>query len=542
MNGTKKKKGIIIAVVLLSAVLLAGIAVAVVFGLRAVWRREVVEDMSVPSASQSITIKINSYGVSAGEKYSGERVIKYDPVRQGLWLYVSYDNGCVFAFDDVGVRVYGDPASEDAFIETFECGADIFSEYGGVWEDFEAFIFERRNEAVKGVWKRGDEYSVTLDGDFLIDNGFLNLSRETGIEYLHAKKRYGSFECDMSAPEGELRSLHLRYNYAWSDYWFRRYSSKSNIEIEVAQGVDFSDAVLPQAFFLAQSQMQGDLLGSAVRYSDEYADTCYVSPDGAVSVYRREAEDTFNYKGVNVYAEEGVLTVMSHYKIKVYSLSSLQKLSAFEFYSEVCGSDVADGRLAVLLSGVPQTGSSKINAIMPKLSYVYLYDLASLEETGRFDVSDELYGEASRVVYDGEDVFFADEGGNKKLDTSTGRVTAVQEIPSSSAGTDGGGLSFVSRVPQGEEEFSYPVPRDFSKTDYTGYSFGGYDLVSLSSPDAFGLYDRAQGRYDLLFPKAAFFGSGEQFVCSLGKGKYLCFVGRVLFSLDLEKLEPHYYE
>ena len=160
MNGTKKKKGIIIAVVLLSAVLLAGIAVAVVFGLRAVWRKEVVEDMSVPSTSQSITIKINSYGVSAGEKYSGERVIKYDPVRQGLWLYVSYDNGCVFAFDDVGVRVYGDPASEDAFIETFECGADIFSEYGGVWEDFESFIFERRDEAVDGVWERGDEYSV----------------------------------------------------------------------------------------------------------------------------------------------------------------------------------------------------------------------------------------------------------------------------------------------------------------------------------------------------------------------------------------------
>lgn len=542
MNGTKKKKGIIIAGVLLSAVLLAGIAVAVVFGLRAVWRREVVEDMSVPSASQSITIKINSYGVSAGEKYSGERVIKYDPVRQGLWLYVSYDNGCVFAFDDVGVRVYGDPASEDAFIETFECGADIFSEYGGVWEDFESFIFERRDEAVDGVWKRGDEYSVTLDGDFLIDNGFLNLSRETGIEYLHAKKRYGSFKCDMSAPEGELRSLHFRYSYSWSDCWFRSYSRKSNIEIEVAQGVDFSDAVLPPAFLLAQSQMQGDLLGSAVRYSDEYADTCYVSLDGAVSVYMREAEDIWSDKVVNVYAEEGVLTVREKGKIEIYSLASLQKLGFFEFYAEACGSDVADGRLAVLISGVPQTGSSKINAIMPSLSYVFLYDLASLEEKGRFDVSDELYGEVSRVVYDGEDVFFIDEGGNKKLDTSTGRVTAVQEIPSSSAGTDGGGLSFVSRVPQGEEEFSYPVPRDFSKTDYTGYSFGGYDLVSLGDPDAFGLYDREQGRYVFLFPKAAYFGSGEQFVCSLGKGKYLCFVGRVLFSLDLEKLEPHYYE
>lgn len=543
----------IVLITLLSLVLVTGVILAVVFGLRAAWRREVVENLEVPSAEQGITVNMHEYGFTNGAKSSYEYVLKYAPSREGLWLYASVNRGYIFVYDDIAYSGYVNQGT--AYVsETF--GIDSLDDRLSTFEvtellgEFNDLIFNNRDEAVKKVRKRGNNYIATLDGDYLTDNHFNGTGIDPGI---NDDISYGDFACEITAPEGSVQALKLSYNYVRTEYWYstghyHKYYGERRIDMEIEQSADFSDVVMPEAFLLAQSRKEGNLLKSFVSYSDKYADTAYITPDGAVTIYTDEYEGAVE-ETVSVYAEEKLLTVTNDYRVELYALPSLKKLCTFEYYAEIAGSDVADGRLAVMVNGRPDTGEYEIDKTLPVLSYVYIYDLDTFGEAERYNISNSVSEEVGGVVYDGEDVFFVDGEGKKMLDSSAGAVKLTDSIPASSAGTDGGGYSFIKYTPEAGEGYIYPDIEYFFVDGYTGYSFGGYDLVkvqciyaSWQKADGFGLFDRAAEKFIYLFPKTETLGYGQEFVCSVGDGKYVCFIERSLFTIDMNKIEPHNYE
>ena len=146
------------------------------------------------------------------------------------------------------------------------------------------------------------------------------------------------------------------------------------------------------------------------------------------------------------------------------------------------------------------------------------------------------------MVYKDGYVYVRFEGQIHKLDLSTGKISEEDSMPSSLKGTDGGGFTFVPYTPEAGESYLYPHSIDFNFPEYAGFSFEGYDLVEFRNGTDYGLFDRAKGEFVYIFPCAGMFSSGDNFICSLGGGKYLCLVRYCLFTIDFSKLQTHSYE
>lgn len=555
VNNNKKNIWKIVLVTLLSLVVAVGVVLGVIFGLRAAWKSEIVNEMPIPSADNGITLKLHEYGISDGKNYSYEHVVRYNPSNQGLWFDITDGSSHVFAYGDMAYWSKDDDTeyweiNEYFPVENLQSHLDSigFTNFR-LFCDLYDLVLNNRSEVVDSVWKWGDNYYVTLDGDYLIDNNFNYMSKEPGIGI--SSNNYRNFKCTMTTNDGVLQSIRISYIRNWKtaqDYCKIRHS-ENYIELEVEQGADFSSVALPTTFVRSLSQRQGNLLKSDTSYADEYADCAYVTPDGAVNIYSHDADDSRN-EYTAVYAQDGVMTVTMDYSVEVYSIPEFKKLRKLEFYAKVVGCDIADGKLVVVVSGSPDTGSGVLNEVMPKLSWVYVYDLKTFAEMGRFDISSVLPGGIDNgldrvmdaVVYDGEYVYVSFDGQIHKLDLSTGQISSADSMPTSLKGTDGGGFTFVPYTPEAGENYLYPHPIDFNFPEYAGFSFEGYDLVEFRNGTDYGLFDREKGEFVYIFPCADTFSFGYSFVCSLGGGKYLCQIGYCLFTIDFSKLQAHSYE
>ena len=511
IKGMKKKTKIVL-IVILSVVALAVVAVATALGLHSRWTREVIEDLRLPSQENSFTMTVTTDNVSDGRKINGESTLKYDESRRGLWLYMNSGSQFLFVYDDTGYYVYYESDSESQVYETtdlehlkykFEKRQLGLVDY--IWEEISTKILSKREEVIKGVWKIGGEYRATLDGEYLLDRKF------NGLDKKYKNTSIGKVSCAMTAPEGVLQSLNLKYTYSQEDlykYGIRRVISKDNINLKIEQSVQFNDVVLPESFKLAQSQQNGKLLKSVTEYTDEYADVAYVTPDDAVTVYSYEKSDLWGDYIVAVYPDDGVLTMTRKYGVDLFGFPSMKKLATFEFYAEVARTDVAYGRLTVTVSGVPRSGSSDIDSVMPSVTKDYRFNLSDYASVGN------------------------------RIKSSRAGIS----VPPYSSGTGSNGIRFVEYTPR-DDGYIYKEPDGFSFPKYSGYSFKGYDLCTVYHPSAFGLYNVADGVFDYVVPDAASFGSGgRHFVCSLGDGKYTCFIGNTLFEIDTNKIQSHCYE
>lgn len=549
VNNNKKNIWKIVLVTLLSLAVAVCVIVGVIFGLRSAWKSKIINEVPLPSAENGITLKLHEYGTSDGKDYSRRRTIKYSPSKQGLWFDITDGSRHVFTYDDMAYWSYD---SSTEYWQISECFPADSLQYKlstitftniGLFSDLYDLVLENRAEVVESVWKWGNSYYAALDGDYLIDNNFNEIDRNPGLGI--SSHYYDDFKCTFTENDGVLQSICISYIRNWQETfdYFRIHHSEKHIELEVEQGADFSSVELPTTFVRSLSQRQGDLLKSCTTYEGEYIAPAYVTPDGAATVYAHSDEEEWR-KELSAYGSEGVLTAVNSRRIEIYALSDLEKLCSLEFYANIAGCDVAEGKLAVVVSGRPDTGAGELNGVMPKLSWAYVYDLETLAEIGRYDIGGAVSQDSiDSVVYDGECVYFVCGEEKNVLNLSTGQTGSTDSIPSSFKGTDGGGFTFVPHIPVGEEGYYYPTPVYFSSPDYTGFSFGGYDVVGLQRDEyAFGLFDRQKGKYVYIFPRHSEFGSGQPFVCSLGDGKYLCFTEYTLFALDFPLLQTHQYD
>ena len=555
VNDNRKNILRIVLITLLSTVVAVGVVLGVIFGLRAAWKRDVTEELSLPAAENGITLKLHEYGVSDGANYSSERQIMYNPSNKGVWFDITNGSSHVFA--------YGDTAywSHDSEIEYWQISeyfpaSDLeyhlnnitFTEFG-LFTDLYDLVLNNLSSVVDGVWKWGDTYYVTLDGDYLIDNNFNGITRETWTGV--SAHKYRDFKCTMTVKDGVLKALRISYKRDWKgtqDYFVVRHS-ENYIELELEQGADFSSFKFPTTFERGLSQLQGNLLKSDTSYADEYAECTYTTPDDAVNIYVHDAGESRN-EYASVYAQDGVMTVTTDYGVEIYSLPELKKLRSLEFYAKVAGCDIADGKLAVVVSGKPDTGCGTLNSVIPITSWAYVYDLETFAEICRYDISSVLPGGidfgldevTDAVVYKDGYVYVRFEGQIHVLDLSDGQIGSADSMPSSLKGTDGGGYTFVPYTFDAGESYLYPYPIDFDFPDYGGFSIEGYEVVEFRDGIDYGLFDREKNEFVYIFPCAGMFSSGDNFICSLGDGKYLCHVRYCLFTIDFSELQTHSYE
>lgn len=543
MNDKTKKAKVIVFVAVLSFAVLVGVVLAIIFGLQAYWKSEVIKDIRIPTYDNGFTLTVRRNGISGSQKSSSEFTLKYNPERKGLWLHMSGNSEYIFAYDDTCYLVDKDFDPAYCVLEKFSAEELKFrlenNQLGFVdyyiWNDVCDMIFGNREEVVERVWKQGDEYLLTLDGEYLFAKGFdgLYLDENAGLSI-------GDFDCRITASDKTLRSFALDFEYSKYNSLFigmPRIDVERSIGIEINDNADFSDVELPDSFKLSQQQRKGELFKSLTEFSDEYAGIAYTTPDEALKIFARESADIWDDE-VALFAEEGILAVIRPFGFELFCFPEMNKLADFEYYADIAGIDIYEGKLAVLVSGSPSSGSGLIDAQVPDVSVVYLYDLSDFENTVRYVISDCTEGEISDMAYDGKYVYF-DDGSVKKLDVYTGEITACDDMPPSSSAVVGDG--FVEYTPQAGEGYVYKTPVGFSFTNYTGYSFEGYDVVTLMYPDAFGLYYRTDGRFDCIFPDAAPFGGGEQFVYEFGDGEYICFLNNALFTVDMNGLCSHRY-
>ncbi len=558
MTAENKSKCIlkIVLTALISLAVAAGITVGVVFGVRAAWKSELISMRPFACSEQGITISLHDHGVRDGVKYSYKKRIIYSPSRQGLWCYAIDDSQCLFGYNDKLYRTTPDGDDYlfwDVFSADDEQAADSLAvtDYSTV-EEVDELIFSDGQRAVDGVSMRGDSYIVALNEDYLIETGFNGIREDSD----HSSD---GFECTVTAPGGRVSAISLSYRSRWRQYNDKVRTSTHHIDIEVEAGADFSEVRLPDEIALEERLLQGDLVMEVVSSAGGQPEEAYVTPDGAVREFARPVSDREDADAVEVavYARDGVLAVVETYGVEIYSLPSLTQLGSVEMRGPVADADIAEGRLAVFVCGKPFAGEYNINKHMPNMFWVYIFDLATMAETGRYDIGaaveaaelgfeleglrnhDGVEKEDYIFVYDGEDVYIDYRGDKLAFSTSSGTARPVGSLPESLRNKDGGDFGFVE-CDSDKQELNMPSELYFGSPSHTGYTFGGYGLA-LFSPTwnpAFALYNEVTGEYDYLFPQAEnFFGYGEQFVCSLGGGKYLCYLNYGLFTIDMEKLQ-----
>lgn len=535
-------------IIILSVIFGVCFVVGGIFALRGLWKHEILNEIAFPSTEQSVTLKLHQHGFSDGRKYSRERVIRYNPSQRGLWFHVTNGFRTVFAYDDMVCVIDDDSAENEAsgegvdFYEVFSID-ELQSEMQSlsildfsILDDLHYILLGKPGEALDGAWKWFDSYAVTLDGDYLAQNHFNGMKKSEYNEY------YG-FRCNITAHDGVFRSIRMAYSiHSWNylDFYRVRHSSEINIDLEIEEGADFSGITLPEAFLHSQSRLGGNLLKDATSYSDELAEVSFVTLDDAVHVYTHQ-HDYWDSE-VSVYAHEELLALTAECCVELYDIRTLRKLYSFEFFTDISHIDIADGKLAVLVSGSTNTGSYELDYYISVVSWVYIYDLDTLAEVGRYDIGNAVSGDISDFVYDGEDAYFVCNETKYVIDTSGGEVSTTDSIPDSLQGLEGGSLAFVQYTPDAAIGYPYKAPVNFVYHDYVGYSFGGYDIIEvLSQTKALGLYDREDNEYDYLFPLNKKFGYGQHFVCSLGNKKYLCFIGFSLFTIDMNKMHVRQY-
>ncbi len=520
-----KKKVTVIVVAALAAVLVVCGALAMVFMLRALWTDRIRNDMIIPSRRRSCSVTM------LGSESSDGFTLKYRAERQGAWLYIRNGNEYVIAVDDT---VYDfldtDDGPEVREIYSRDTLEYLLSKRNYQYEvnkylEISDIILGNLDRSMKSAWRWGDTYKAELDKQFLFDENFddFRFYEEFDIEL-------GDFDCTMRLDGCRLGAMRLTYDYSrltYSDTVAERKRYEKNFEFEFEYGDECAEIELPELFAVYEERISGDLLKSSASYRDRYMETGLATDDGAVTFYVDEYDDVWD-NNVYVYPEYGVLLSERERSVDIFSFPDLKKLHSVEYRVEVAGARCIAGRLVVLASGFPVSGLGALGDEMPRVTSAYIYELPSMKQTQRYVISGDVGDEITAVAADENSLLFYD-GAIKRLDISTGQVSDAPDASLSEGDTE-------------EEVRYYPTPLGLSSPDYAGFEFGKYDLVELIHPDSFGLYDREDEEYDYLFPAGEQFGHGEEFVYDMGGGRYMCFVERRLFLLDMNKVQPRHYD